>query len=236
MERKFRYIFFDLDGTLLNIDTDLFAANYFKLLAKYLAKFGFTPELSVPAIKQGTYAMMKNNGEKTNETVFWETFEKVSGWDTTKVKGITENFYIEEFDKISEIVKFDENVSIIIKKLKELGYQLVVATNPLFPQIATKKRIEWAGLDTKDFVLYTTFENQSAAKPNLLYYKNLVENLGVLPKDCIMVGNDVDEDMCARDLGFDVFLILDNLINRNQKDISIFNKGSLQDFLKFMEG
>ena len=37
-----------------------------------------------------------------------------------------------------------------------------------------------------------------------------------------MVGNDVKEDMVARKLGMDVFLITDCLINPNNEDIEQF--------------
>ena len=40
-----------------------------------------------------------------------------------------------------------------------------------------------------------------------------------------MVGNDVDEDMCASRLGFNVYLIRDCMINRHGKNIDFYTKG-----------
>ena len=49
-----------------------------------------------------------------------------------------------------------------------------------------------------------------------------------------MVGNDVDEDMCAAKLGFDTFLITDCLINRRDKSISKYKHSSFKDFYDWL--
>ena len=67
-------VLFDLDGTLLPMDQMRFVEVYLELLAKKLAPFDYDPQALGQAIWQGTRAMMKNTGEKTNETVFWDTF------------------------------------------------------------------------------------------------------------------------------------------------------------------
>ena len=38
-----------------------------------------------------------------------------------------------------------------VRKLKELGYRVALATTPMFPSIATESRIRWAGLELEDF-------------------------------------------------------------------------------------
>lgn len=49
-----------------------------------------------------------------------------------------------------------------------------------------------------------------------------------------MIGNDVIEDMVTKELGMQVFLITDNLINKNNVDISIYPHGNLSDLLDFI--
>lgn len=46
-----------------------------------------------------------------------------------------------------------------------------------------------------------------------------------------MVGNDVDEDLCSAELGFDTFLITDCIINRNDKDYSSYKTEVLRIFI-----
>ena len=44
MEKKIKAIFFDLDGTLLPMDQDVFIKAYFGALAKKLAPRGYAPD------------------------------------------------------------------------------------------------------------------------------------------------------------------------------------------------
>ena len=84
-----------------------------------------------------------------------------------------------------------------VDTLKGAGYRLALATNPLFPAVATESRIRWAGLEPGDFELYTTYENTGYCKPNPAYYRDLLERLDCDAEDCLMVGNDVEEDMAV---------------------------------------
>lgn len=111
---------------------------------------------------------------------------------------------------------------------------MIAATNPIFPKPATYKRLEWAGLNPEDFEYITVYDNSSSCKPNLLYFKDLCEKCGISPKESLMVGNDVDEDLCSAELGFDTFLITDCIINRNDKDYSSYKNGSFEDFYNYL--
>ena len=109
-----------------------------------------------------------------------------------------------------------------------------LATNPLFPATATEQRIGWAGLSPNDFELYTTYENSNYCKPNLDYYRAVMNKLSVTPEECLMVGNDVGEDMIATDLGASVFLLTDCLINKENVDISVYPNGNFDALLNYI--
>ena len=83
--------------------------------------------------------------------------------------------------------------------------------------------------------MYTTYENYHFCKPSLNYYKELLEKLGVKPEECLMVGNDVGEDMITEELGMKVFLLPADLIYKVDKDISVYPQGDLNDLMKFVE-
>ena len=113
-----------------------------------------------------------------------------------------------------------------------MGLKVALATNPIFPKVATESRIRWAGLEPEDFELYTSYENIGYCKPNPDYYREIVKRLGVEPEQCLMVGNDVSEDMVAETVGMKVFLLTDCLINKEQKDINQYRRGSFDQILK----
>ena len=92
-----------------------------------------------------------------------------------------------------------------------------------------------AGLNPEDFRLVTTYENSRFSKPNPRYYEDLLTQLGVAPEECLMIGNDADEDMIAESLGMKVFLLTDHLINRNGADISAYPNGNFSDLISYID-
>ena len=227
-------ILFDLDGTLLPMDQDKFANGYFSRLVKKLAPLGYDPQKTVDGVWAGTAAMIKNNGERTNEEAFWVKFEELFGTKALSDKPIFDEFYRNEFNEVKSDCGFNPAAAETVKKLKENGYKLVLATNPIFPAAATESRIKWAGLDKSDFLLYTTYENSHYCKPNPDYYGEILEKLSLDPSDCLMVGNDVAEDGAAQKLGIKVFLLTDCLINKKDEDISAYPHGGFKELLEYI--
>ena len=230
-----KYVLFDLDGTLLPMDQDAFVKIYFKGLADKLKPYGLDTEKLLTSIWYGVSKMVKNDGLKLNEEVFWKAAEEQYGEDLTKYISIFDDYYKNEFDLTKKVCQKNEFIPEMIKKLKEKGLKLVIATNPIFPAIATEKRILWAGLDKQDFEFVTTYENSCSGKPNLIYYQEILKKINAKPDECLMVGNDAFEDMVARKLGIDVFLILDCLINSKNEDISTFNQGSFEMLVDYID-
>ena len=66
------------------------------------------------------------------------------------------------------------------------------------------------------------------------YYRALAKQLDVKPEECLMVGNDVSEDMIAETVGMSVFLLTDCIINKENKDISTYSKGSFDELAALM--
>jgi len=228
-------ILFDLDGTLLPMDQDTFAKAYVKGLTVAAEPVGYSPMILGTAIMAGTAAMIKNTGEKTNEDVFWYVLEKTYGESIQNDRHIFDEFYATDFQKIKDICGFAPRAAELIQNIKEKGYRVALATNPLFPKVATESRIRWAGLNPEDFELYTTFETSHYCKPNLDYYREVLNELQVSAEECLMIGNDVSEDMVAEQLGMKVFLLTDCLINKKETDISVYPHGDMDALFRFID-
>ncbi len=230
-----KVIMFDLDGTLLPMDQEVFVKAYFKGLAKKLMPYGYEPQSLTDAIWQGTYAMVKNDGKENNEAVFWKAFANIFGEKVYQDEKHFEDFYKNEFQEVKDVCGYSEKAKEVVKTAKELGYRCVLATNPIFPKIATESRCRWAGLDINDFELYTTYENIGFCKPNPLYYQEIIKRLGVKPSECLMVGNDVKEDMIAETLGAKVFLLTDCIINKDNEDVSKYPNGDFDELIEYIK-
>jgi FMN phosphatase YigB (HAD superfamily) len=229
-------ILFDLDGTLLPMDQELFLKAYFGGLVKAMVPHGYDPDRVVKSIWDGTAAMVKNNGTKTNEEVFWDSFCSQFGADARKDEPLFDAFYRTEFQNVQKVCGFESQAAELIHQIKGMGYRTILATNPLFPPIATRSRIRWAGLEPEDFEWVTTYDNSAFCKPNPDYYREILRKQNLKAEECVMVGNDVGEDMIAETLGMQVFLLTPCLINKAGSDISHYPQGGFPELLDFIRG
>lgn len=228
-------VLFDLDGTLLPMDNDVFTKVYFSCLTRTVAPLGYEPKQLIDGIWAGTAAMVRNDGSCSNETAFWRKFTAIFGPKAEQDKPAFDAFYRTEFQSARSVCGFAPQSRQIVDWLKGRGVCVALATNPIFPAYATESRIRWAGLEPEDFALYTTYENIGFCKPNLQYYTEILQRLDCTPAECVMVGNDVDEDMVARELGMRVFLLTDCLLNRHEKDVSAYPNGGFDALRTYLE-
>ncbi len=228
-------ILFDLDGTLLPFEPKAFINAYFGGLAEKMEPYGYEPQKLTDAIWTGVHAMVRNDTDKLNEQIWWETFEEIFGERVSQDKHIFTEYYEKDFAKVQKVCGFNPDASRTVYDLKDKGYRVTLATNPVFPSVATEQRIKWAGLLPTDFAIYTTYENSHRCKPKLEYYKEILDKLERRPEECLMVGNDVSEDMVAREMGMKVFLLTDCLINSKKKDISEYPQGGFKELSDYIE-
>ena len=121
----------------------------------------------------------------------------------------------------------------IVKAAKEKGLETYLATNPVFPRCATMNRIRWAGLDERDFKVITTYEDCNFCKPNPEYFRLILREFGLEPSECLMVGNDVEEDLTIRTLGVKTYLATDTMENRHNLPFETEYMGTLEELLAF---
>ena len=229
-----KMVFFDLDGTLLPMDQEVFVKDYLGRMAQCMAPHGYDPALLVKALWAGTGAMVRNDGTEYNEAVFWKVFNEILGKDARKDEALFDAFYRGEFQNARDCCGFNPAAADAVRQIKAMGFRVALATNPLFPAVATHSRIRWAGLNPEDFEVVTTYETSRFCKPNPDYYREILGKLKLDGEECLMVGNDVGEDMIARRLGMKVFLLTDCLINKDNADISQFPNGSFPELLHYI--
>lgn len=224
-----------MDGTLLPMDIDIFTGAYFKALAKKLAPHGYNATELIDAIWQGTGAMVKNDGSRSNEEVFWRIFSEKCGDRVLGDKPLFDDFYLNEFNDVRSVCGCDPDAKRAVELARELAGSLVLASNPIFPLVAQKSRAKWAGVNAELFDFVTGYENSRFCKPSSGYFRDIADTLGVKCEECLMIGNDVDEDMCAAGLGMDVFLVTSGIINRSGSDTSAYKKGDLSALCDYLE-
>lgn len=222
-------ILFDLDGTLLPMDTDQFVKDYIKVLAPIVAKY-IDPETFVKALWKGTHAMIADvDPAKTNEEIFEKAFLFASKADKDVVWPLFDHFYEHTFPQLSHLSQPTPLAKKVVEEAVDQGYRVAIATNPVFPKSAIEHRIKWAGINHIQFEVVTIYEECYFTKPHVQYYEAICQCLKLQPEECIMVGNDAQEDMSASQIGMKTFLVKGNVIDRGEPSYPIDDKGTLEE-------
>lgn len=224
-----KVILFDLDGTLLPMDTEKFIHNYIKELSKYVSHL-VDPKEFVNALWKGTEAAIRNlDGSVTNEQVFEKTFLELLSINREEIWPTLDEFYEKVFPTFSYLCKPTPMARQVVEEAIQQGFKIVVATNPVFPKVAIDHRLSWAGVIDLPFEHVTVYENSTFTKPHVQYYQSICDKLNVDPKNCIMVGNDKQEDLPASQIGMKTFLVEGYIIDRGEPDFPVDDQGSLEE-------
>ena len=229
-------ILFDLDGTLLPLDQEEFIRSYIATLLRRLVPMGYDGEKLTAALWKGTAAMIRNDGQRTNRQVFWEVFTGELGMQALALESNLDDFYRREFDEVRRVLRRQADHGPLIRGLRGKGYSVVLATSPMFPAAAVETRLRWVGLRSEDFDYITTYENCRRSKPDPGYFRDILDHVGRLPEECLMVGNNPVDDMAAREAGLAVYLVTDFPDNPEGRPAEDFPHGSFQELTARLEG
>jgi FMN phosphatase YigB (HAD superfamily) len=229
-------IIFDLDGTLLPMDTNQFMKLYAQAVTEAFYDFKEAKEI-FPQIMASLEVTIKSTEKRKNFDTFFEDFDLKMPHNKEEYILRFNEFYESGFEKVKEATSVSDEIVEAVSILKEKGYKMIIATNPIFPMAANLHRIKWAGLDVNDFIHVTSFENNHFCKPNPKFYEEVLFENKLLAEDVMMVGNDVQEDLCIKSLGAKTYLVNDYVINRKPNEIiQTDHQGSYQEFLEFVKG
>lgn len=228
-------VLFDLDGTLIHMDQDEFLKHYFHLITTYFAKRGHDPKHFSQSMYQSVGVMMHNDGKKRNDEAFWDAFANIYGKEILDEYPAFERFYETEFDTLESLCAPQAGASDALRELCDMKIPLVLASQAVYPPIAYEKRMGWGGIRPEPFQFITTYDLMHHCKPTAGYYREIADMLSLSPEDCLMVGNDVDDDMPAREAGMQVFLLTNDLINVHGKDYSALPHGNFDDMMRFIK-
>ena len=193
-------ILLDLDNTLVLFDELKYYNIYFEKLSRHFAD-DFAPDELKERVVNGTMALRHNNGEKSNRQCFMGVFAKGCEAESDVLWERFMAFYRKAYDDIKLAVAVPEGLHQVMGRLRQTGLKLVIASNPIFPVIAQKKRLQWGNLEPAWFDLFTNIENMRYVKPTIDYYVQTCQMVGEAPEACLMVGNDPVNDMAAARAG-----------------------------------
>lgn len=232
----FKAVLFDLDGTLLDIDMNQFIQQYFKMMLRMARERGLKSEGLIERVWRSTAAMIQNKDPwLTNQQVFENDFFRHSAYLPEVYHPFFDDFYDRGFDQLRDYARpFPETLP-VMEEVFSRGCKVAIATQSVFPEKAIRKRLHWAGVGEFGYELVTSYEVMHYTKPHAEYYLEIAQTLGVRPEECLMVGNDVGEDLTAGQTGMKTFLVKERMINRDNLPIKVDWQGYLPDLLSFFK-
>jgi FMN phosphatase YigB (HAD superfamily) len=228
--KKYSTLMIDLDGTLLDIEVAFFMGPMVEAMhgcfEDYLDKHTFTDGLFM-----GIEAIMTSprlHGQ-TNLDGFTDTFSRLTGMNPVIVEGRFDRFYSEVFPNLNSYARPREGAGRFVKEADKNGYRLVLATNPIFPTSAVMERLKWAEVDPGLFEFIPGLETMGSCKPQVAFFQELTDRLDADPATCLMIGNDVQQDLAASNAGMDTFLVEGQVVDRGTGGQMPDAKGTLDD-------
>jgi FMN phosphatase YigB (HAD superfamily) len=233
MTDKFKAVLFDLDGTLLDSNMETFLSPYLKLISGRIASI-MPPQEFIAQLLAATQLMIENDGRATNEEVFAAAFYPAIGRARAELEPIFEAFYAEDFPALRRYTRRKPEARPVVQRIFDLGYDVAIITNPLFPETAVMQRLQWAGVDDFPYRLVTTYENSRYCKPNPRFFEDVAGRLGHPTGDCLVVGDEA-MDMAGALAGCPTFLIRSAATRLSDGTPEPTYRGGLEDVLALLE-
>jgi len=200
----------DLDDTLLPDSTEKFLPIYLNALSNHLSDLA-PPEQVQGLLLAATYETMKNTDPGvTIKQVFDENFYPQLGTTTQQMEASLLDFYTNTHPTLSPISSPNSEIVDFVNTCFEKGFHIAVATNPIFPEIATLQRLDWAGVSPESYpyALISTYENFHFSKPNPAYYMEMLAQLGWPDSTVVMIGDSLEMDILpAQQIGLPTYWI-----------------------------
>lgn len=226
----------DLDDTLLPHSTERFLPEYLNALSVHLSELAH-PEKVQGLLLGATYEAMKNDDPAvTIKHAFDNSFYPNLGTTHDQMQNSLQDFYTNIHPTLSPITSPESDIVDVLNKCLEKGFNIAIATNPIFPQIATYERLRWAGLAPEDYpyALISTYENFHFSKPAPAYYMELMAQLGWPDSQVVMVGDDQAMDiMPAQQIGLPTYWVTNDYTKKSCTNRH--GSGPFEDLLSWLE-
>ena len=229
----FQTILFDLDNTLLGDAAGEFIPAYFEALSNHLAPT-IGKSLALQGLMAASEAMDADvQTAVSNHDIFWQVFKRVTGYDQEMEAPL---FYRDIYPQLESFTQKRPVARELMTYCFAQGWKVAIATKPVFPLVAIRERLRWAGVPMNDFdyARVTTYENSTAVKPHLFYYQQILQEIGSVPADALMVGDSWEMDIePAAALGMSAYWINDHAAPPDS-DL-VVGYGTLDDFFTYLQ-
>lgn len=200
-------VMFDLDGTLIDVDMQVFVPFYLRRLAARLEPYA-EPQRTVDTLRAAVMTMLDETAGDCSLEELLRTMlaaELQLAWPDYQA-GLAA-FCREDLPELAPLVRPHPLSRELVESCLARGWRVVLATNPIFPRAVIDARLAWGGLADLPFQPVTSYETSRHCKPSPGFFTDLLAELGLPPASCLMVGNDTLHDLAAGRVGMPTCLL-----------------------------
>jgi len=205
LETPVKHLLIDLDGTLLGSNEFPLAIHFTAQALRRLSAHGGLRK-GVQALRAMMRELETPSLERTNEERATSAFSRELGIAKERADTLIR-------DSISAIFPRLERHFFPVPGAKDFllwaskQYPMTLATNPVWSEDIVRLRLKWAGIEPSLFTSVTHAARMHAIKPSPEYYRELLEQEGLAPEDCLLVGDGMNMDLPATRVGIRVFIV-----------------------------
>jgi FMN phosphatase YigB (HAD superfamily) len=229
-------VLFDLDGTLIDVDMHCFVPSYLLRLTEQMSD-QVNPAQATRTLHHAVAAMFANtDADKTLETILLEVLQAELALSPGAYAASLERFYCNGLDSLRHLVKGHPLSPRLVEASLQRGWQVVLATNPIFPRALIDARIAWGALDGDAFHHVTAYETAHFCKPNPGFFEEILAWLQIPASACLMIGNDTLHDLAACQVGMQTCLLTPWSIHRPDAHFKADWQGRHEELLVMLTG
>lgn len=230
---RFEGFFFDLDGTLLQVEMRKFIPAYARGLAEWFVDITDRKTFTGILLDATIALLQHQDGRQSNEEFLLEILTERLNIDGELFNQRLGWYCEQDLRQLAELIQPHPSASAVLDHCRQAGLRLVLATNPVFPRSVVAARLRWGGLPDYPFELITSYENSRFCKPHPGYFTDILTHLGLEASRCLMIGNDTEQDLAAQQVGITTFLADTWLVDRRNGMFTADYRGDLEDLYQF---
>jgi FMN phosphatase YigB (HAD superfamily) len=200
-----KHLLVDLDGTLLGNKNLSLSYDFLRQAVEQLKVYGGVKHAAKILFSVGS-EMRRTSKEFTNDLRLVEAFAKQTNLTAEEGRDALREGVMKIFPTLERHFYPIQGAKEFLDWAKA-KYPLTLATNPVWPPEIIELRVKWAGIDPKIFNSITHVRKMHAYKPAPEYYSEILEQEGLDPKDCLLIGDNVKMDLPATRVGIRVFIV-----------------------------
>jgi phosphoglycolate phosphatase-like HAD superfamily hydrolase len=156
------------------------------------------------------------------------------GWPEEELAAEINRFYDEVFPTLETLTRPRPAAIEMVEWAFAQGWEVAIATDPLFPRKAILHRLRWAGLapEKYPFKLVSDFETFHFAKASVAYYPEFLAHMRWADTPLLMVGDSLERDVQpSQQAGLPVFWLKTN----EQAAVPGLLQGNFADLKQLLE-